>query len=82
MKSLRVPGLPGARRWTYRAAALVAAVLVGGGWPRPRARRWPQRQTRRQGVTMGAAAPAASSVYLAYSGTDGAVTCAMWSMAA
>lgn len=73
MKSLRVPGLPGARRWTYRAAALVAAVLVGGGLAAVAGPALAATPNPAPGVTMGAAAPAASSVYLAYSGTDGAV---------
>jgi hypothetical protein len=75
MKSLRIPGLPGARRWTYRAAALAATVLAGGslavvsaadpafaGTPNPAPH-----------VTMGAAAPRASSVFLGYTGTNSQV---------
>ena len=75
MKSLRIPSLPSAGRRAYRAAALVAAVLIGGSLAAvagagPALARTPDPAP---GVTMGAAAPSASSVLLAYTGTDGAV---------
>ena len=75
MKSLRIPGLPSARRWTYRAAALVAAVLTGGSLAAAAAAgpALALVPNPAPGVRMGAAAPSASSVLLAYTGTNGAV---------
>jgi hypothetical protein len=81
MKSLRIPGPPSARRWIYRAAALVAAVLTAGSLAGPAGATTgsgsgsalAQAPNPAAGVTMGAAAPSASSVLLAYTGTDGAV---------
>jgi hypothetical protein len=75
MKPLRVSGLSGARRWGYRTAGLVTAALIGGSLvtvvpASPALARTPDPAP---GVTMGAAAPLASSVFLAYTGTDGAV---------
>lgn len=75
MKPLRVPGLPEVRRRRCRTAGLAAIVLTGASLAsvvaaRPALARTPDPAP---GVTMGAAAPAASSVFFAYTGTDGAV---------
>ena len=75
MKPLRVSGLSGARRWGYRTAGLVTAVLMAGSLATAMAASpaLAQAPNPAPGVTMGAAAPRASSVFLAYAGTDGAV---------
>jgi hypothetical protein len=75
MKSLTRPGRPAARKPGYRAAGRVATVLAGGSLtvaltagtalaaaPNPA-----------PGVTMGAAATGASSVYLGYTANDSQV---------
>ena len=74
MKPLRISGLPGARRWGYRTAGLVMAVLTGGSLVTALAASpaLAQAPGPAPGVNMGAAAPAASSLYLAYAGTNGA----------
>ena len=75
MKPLRISGPAGARRFGYRTAGLVMAVLMGGSVATAMAARPALAQTPNPapGVTMGAAAPRASSVFLAYTGTNGAV---------
>jgi hypothetical protein len=75
MKILRKPSLSGAGRWTYRAAALGATVLIGGGLAVALAAdpAFAAVPNPAPGVTMGAAAPGASSVYLAYTGTNSEV---------
>jgi hypothetical protein len=75
MKPRRLPGLPGARRRSHRTAALVMAALMGGSLAAAMAASpaLAQAPNPAPGVTMGAAAPQASSVFLAYTGTDGAV---------
>jgi hypothetical protein len=74
-RPLRISGLSGVARWGYRTAGLVMAALMGGSLATalaagPALARTPGPAP---GVTMGAAAPRASSVSLAYAGTDGAV---------
>ena len=76
-KSLRISGLRGARRWGYRTAALAMAALMGGGLiaamaAGPALAATPDPPNPTPGATMGVAAPGASSVYLAVTGTDGA----------
>ena len=75
MKPLRASGLSGARRRGWRAAGLVVAVLAGGSLAAVAAAgpasAWVPGPA--PGVTMGTAAPQASSVFLAYTGTDSAV---------
>jgi len=75
MRPLRLSGLPGLRRWRYRTAGLVTALLVGGSLATAMTASPALAQTPgpAPGVMMGAAAPRASSVYLAYRGSNGAV---------
>jgi hypothetical protein len=72
MKSLRIPG---ARRRAYRTAGLAATVLTGGSLAVALAAGPALAATPNPapGVTMGAAATGASSVYLGYTGTNKAV---------
>jgi hypothetical protein len=74
MKPLRISGLPGARRWGYRTAGLVMALLTGGSLATALAASPAIAQTPgpAPGVNMGAAATGASSVYMAYAATNGA----------
>ena len=74
MKPLRISGLSGARRWSYRTAGLAMAVLMGGSLATALAASPALAQTPgpAPGITMGAATQG-SSVYRAYTGTDGAV---------
>jgi hypothetical protein len=74
-KPLRASGASGARRRGYRTAGLVTAVLMGGSLAAAAAAGPALAATPgpAPGVTMSAAAPQPSSVFLAYTGTDGAV---------
>ena len=71
----RISGLADPGRRGYRTAGLVMVVLMGGSLATALAASPALARTPgpAPGVTMGAAAPAASSVFLAWTGTDGAV---------
>ena len=75
MKPLRASGLSGAKRRGWRTAGLMVAMLAGGSLAAVAAAgpasAWMPGPA--PGVTMGTAAPQASSVFLAYTGTDSAV---------
>ena len=75
MKLLRIPGLSGAGRLSYRTVRLVMAVLTGAGLATAMAAgpALAKAPNPAPGVTMGAAAPQASQVLLAYTGTNSAV---------
>ncbi len=75
IKRLRISDLGGARRLSYRTAVLVMAILMGAGLAAGMAASPALAKTPdpAPGVTMGASAPRPSSVFLAYTGTNGAV---------
>jgi len=75
MRPRRASGVAGPGGRGYRAAGLVMAVLTGGSLATALAASPALARTPgpAPGVTMGAAAPGASSVFLGWTGTDGAV---------
>jgi hypothetical protein len=75
MNPLRMSGLAAARRRSLGMAGLVTAALMGASLVTAMSAgpALAQAPNPAPGVTMGAAAPRASSVFLAYTGTNGAV---------
>ena len=72
-KPLRIPGLARVGRLSYQTVGLVMAVLTGAGLAMAADSALAKTPNPAPGVTMGAAAPQASQVLLAYTGTNGAV---------